>query len=37
MANGLVDSMVGQSSGTLPTRVQILVFAPIPSFSGVMH
>jgi hypothetical protein len=33
--------MVGRSSGTLPTRVQILVLAPfpgfIPGFSGVMR
>jgi hypothetical protein len=27
--------MVGRSSGTLPTRVQILVFAPFPGFSRI--
>jgi hypothetical protein len=27
--------MVGQSSGTLPTRVQILVLAPFPGFSRI--
>jgi hypothetical protein len=39
-SRGLVDHdwtcspMVGRSSGTLPTRVQILVLAPFPGFPG---
>jgi hypothetical protein len=29
------SQMVGRSSGTLPTRVQILVLAPFPEFSRI--
>jgi hypothetical protein len=40
-ANGLAQSMVGRYSGTLPTRIEILVLAPfsgfISGFSDVMR